>query len=598
MKNFGQQVIAALRQKGAEAALICTEQGDQSGEQSGDQFADQLLRLSRQMIAAGAAEGSRVALIAPQPEEAVRGFLAALHSHTAAPLNPDYTTDEFLFYLQDLRPSLVLLGQGASAAAEAAVAQMGLNTLRFADLAGAELAAEHAPAAPDDVAMILHTSGTTARPKMVALTQANLAASCANIAASLSLDATDRSLCAMPLFHIHGLMASLCAPLLARGSVVLTGKFNPVSFTDALSRFQPTWYSAVPTIHLALINHLEGIGQFPDHSLRLIRSSSASLPPSVIARLETAFGAPLIEAYGMTEASHQIAANPLPPAQRKPGTVGPASGTEIDVVDDAGTPLAAGVTGHVVIRGAGVTPGYIDHPEANAEGFRGGSFWTGDLGFLDPEGYLTLTGRSKEQINRGGQKISPREVDEALMDIEGIADAVAFAMPHDSLGEDLVAAVILQPGQALSAQDIRLRLFERLADYKVPSQIAVVDHIPVGATGKRQRLQMWSALKGAFAVAPQPPRDALEFILCEFTAEALGLEEIGRDDNFFNLGGNSIIGLQLSITLGGLLGCHVVPSALFRFPTVEALADHLRPQMSQDNLDRLEAAVQDSAEDA
>ncbi len=350
---------------------------------------------------------------------------------------------------------------------------------------------------------------------MVQLTQQNLATSCTGIAQSLALSTEDISLCAMPLFHIHGLMASLGAALCAGGAVVLAGKFQPEDFVESLQRHRATWFSAVPTIHLVLIQHLEKRADPLPHNLRFTRSSSSSLPASVIARMERYFDAPVVEAYGMTEASHQMASNPLPPGIRKPGTVGQARGT---ILDDAGLPLAAGSVGNVVIQGGGVTPGYLQNPKANEEAFRQGGFWTGDLGELDSEGYLTLTGRRKEIVNRGGQKISPREIDEALLEIEGITDAVAFAQPHQSLGEDLVAAVCLEPGSALSPDTIRSQLFSQLINYKTPSQIVIVERIPVGATGKRQRLQMWQALGSQFAKTFRPPQSAVEIILCEFTA--------------------------------------------------------------------------------
>jgi acyl-CoA synthetase (AMP-forming)/AMP-acid ligase II len=449
------------------------------------------------------------------------------------------------------------------------------------------------PSAPG---LILHTSGTTARPKMVQLSQENLATSCTSIAQSLALSPADISLCAMPLFHIHGLMASLGAALISGGAVVLAGKFQPEAFVDSLQRYRVTWFSAVPTIHLVLIQHLEKRTEPLVHDLRFIRSSSAALPASVIARMERYFDAPVIEAYGMTEASHQIASNPLPPGLRKPGTVGQARGTRIAILDDAGLAVAAGMVGNVVIEGGGVTAGYLENPQANAEAFQEGGFWTGDLGHLDREGYLTLTGRRKEIVNRGGQKISPREVDEALLEIEGVTDAVAFAQPHASLGEDLVAAVCLAAGCTLTPDAIRAQLFSQLIDYKIPSQIVVVERIPVGATGKRQRLQMWQALGGRFASSFKAPETAVEIILCEFTAEVLDLGRIGLEDNFFNCGGNSILGVKLSVTLGELLGCYIPPTMIFRHPTLGGLADYVTGLLSAQELAELEQAVRDLPE--
>ncbi|WP_415220387.1 non-ribosomal peptide synthetase [Pseudophaeobacter arcticus] len=597
---------AGLARRSAQPALICDEIGPLTG-------ACCLAALDQVILgigAAGCAPGAPVAIIAPLPRHATLGFLACLHAHVAAPLNPAYTTEEFLFYLEDLKPGLVLVGEGASAAAHAAIAAAGLASLVLDDglfhpsaqsrvqspaqapaQARAQVPDLPAMSAPSAPGLVLHTSGTTARPKMVQLSQQNLAISCGNIARSLELSGQDISLCAMPLFHIHGLMACLGAALVTGGGVVLAGKFQPEAVVDQLERHKPTWLSAVPTMHLVLIQYLEKRAAPLSHRLRFMRSSSAPLPASVIARLEHSLGVPVIEAYGMTEASHQIASNPLPPGARKPGTVGQARGTSIAILDDAGQPVAAGTVGNVVIQGGGVTSGYLENPQANSEAFQQGGFWTGDLGELDDEGYLTLTGRRKELVNRGGQKISPREIDEALLEIDGITDAVAFAQPHQSLGEDLVAAVCLRSDADLTPDAIRNQLFTRLIDYKVPSQIAVVDKIPVGATGKRQRLQMWQALQPHFTSSFRAPKTAVEIILCEFTAEALNLERMGLDDNFFNCGGNSILGVQLSVTLGELLGCYIPPTVIFRHPTPSGLSDYVLGLLSEQEIAQLEQAL-------
>jgi acyl-CoA synthetase (AMP-forming)/AMP-acid ligase II len=223
-------------------------------------------------------------------------------------------------------------------------------------------------------------------------------------------------------------------------------------------------------------------------NLRFARSSSSSLPPQVMAELEVTFGCPVIEAYGMTEATHQMASNPLPPAARKPGTVGVASGPEVAIMDEEGEFLKGGETGEIVIKGDNVTAGYENNPKANAENFFNGWFRTGDQGILDNEGYLSITGRLKEIINRGGEKISPREVDEVLMDHPAVQQVVTFAVPHDKLGEDVAAVVVLRDGEQAKENDIRDFTKEHLADFKVPRKIIFLDEIPKGATGKLQRI--------------------------------------------------------------------------------------------------------------
>jgi acyl-CoA synthetase (AMP-forming)/AMP-acid ligase II len=224
------------------------------------------------------------------------------------------------------------------------------------------------------------------------------------------------------------------------------------------------------------------------HPLRFIRSSSSALPVPVIAELEAAFGAPVIEAYGMTEAAHQMASNPLPPARRKPGTVGPSAGPEIAIMADDGTLLGAGATGEIVIRGDNVTSGYESNPKANAEAFVNGWFRTGDQGVLDAEGYVSITGRLKEIINRGGEKISPREIDEVLMEHPCVLQVVTFGIPHAKLGEEVGAVVVLREGMEATEQQLREFVAERVADFKVPRKLLFRDEIPKGATGKLQRI--------------------------------------------------------------------------------------------------------------
>jgi len=313
-------------------------------------------------------------------------------------------------------------------------------------------------------------------------------ASARNIAATLELSAKDRGLNIMPLFHIHGLMAGLLAPLSRGGTVIATPGFNALRFFGQLKEKRPSWVTAVPTMHQAILarapHNREVIESVP---LRFLRSSSSSMPPQVIGKLEAAFGAPLIESYGMTEAAHQMASNPLR-GVRKPGAVGPAAGPEIAVMGEDGALLGPGQIGEVVIRGDNVFAAYENNEKANAEAFRDGWFRTGDQGTLDADGYLTLTGRLKEIINRGGEKISPREVDEALMDHPAVAQVVCFAMKHDKLGEDVAAAVVLREG--LSATEAELRAFvgEKLAAFKVPRRVLFLAEIPKGATGKLQRI--------------------------------------------------------------------------------------------------------------
>jgi len=454
----------------------------------------------------GIGRQDRVAIVLPNGPEMATAFISVAAAACAAPLNPAYRADEFEFYLGDLHAKALIVEHGSQSAALAVAAKLGIPVLEllpadagagaFSLRATAGAAAASAPtAAPasapaaDDLALILHTSGTTSRPKIVPLTQANICASAGNVGATLQLTARDIGLNIMPLFHIHGLIAGLLAPLAAGSTVFCTPGFNALKFFAWMQEARPTWYTAVPTMHQTIVARAaQNQAIIAAHPLRFLRSSSASMPPQVIAELESVFGAPLIEAYGMTEAAHQMASNPLPPALRVPGSVGLAAGPQVAIMDQQGQLLPAGATGEIVIQGGNVTAGYENNPKANAEAYVGRWFRTGDQGVMDPQGYLRITGRLKEIISRGGEKISPREVDEILMDHPAVQQVVTFGIPHDKLGEDVGAAVVLHPGQAVSEKELREFVAIRLADFKVPRKILFLDEIPKGATGKLQRI--------------------------------------------------------------------------------------------------------------
>ncbi len=450
----------------------------------------------------GIGPGDRVGIVLPNGPEMATAFLTVAAVCCAAPLNPAYKADEFAFYLSDLKPAALILTEGGSQAASEVAGRLGIPVLNLVTAAGdaagvfrlegAPPAGDARPvraAGPDNPALVLHTSGTTARPKIVPLTNANIVASARHIAGSLALAPSDVCLNVMPLFHIHGLIAAVTASLSAGAAVSCTPGFNAFKFAELLGEVRPTWYTAVPTMHQAILMRMRAhADQARAASLRFIRSSSASLPPQVMAELEEVFGAPVIEAYGMTEAAHQMASNPLPPRARKPGAVGVAAGPEIAIMDDDNIILPQGEVGEVVIRGPNVTLGYDSNPAANAKAFTEGWFRTGDQGRLDEEGYLFLTGRLKEQINRGGEKISPLEVDVVLLDHPAIAQACTFGIPHDKLGEEVGVAVVLRPEMTATEAEIREFASARLAAYKVPRRVLVMDDIPKGATGKIQRI--------------------------------------------------------------------------------------------------------------
>ncbi|MGQ0578147.1 MAG: acyl--CoA ligase [Betaproteobacteria bacterium] len=467
-----------------------------------------LRQLARDTLSAlnaiGIGRNERVAIVLDNGPEMAAAFLSVAAGATAAPLNPGYRADEFEFYLTDLNARLLIVEQNKTSPAIDVANKLGVPiarvatarergagsfTLIFAEGQAASLPPRPGPASADDIALVLHTSGTTSRPKMVPLGQRNVCASARNVRQTLALTASDRGLNIMPLFHIHGLIAGILAPLSAGGEVCCTTGFNALKFFAWMAEVHPSWYTAVPTMHQAILSRAANNGDvIKANPLRFIRSSSSSMPPQVIRELEAAFFAPVIESYGMTEAAHQMASNPLPPEVRKPGTVGVHAGPEVCVIDLDGNPLPPGVAGEIAIRGDNVMSGYENNPKANAEAFTNGWFRTGDQGVMDAEGYLTITGRLKEIINRGGEKISPREVDEVLMDHPAVQQCVTFAVPHDKLGEDVAAAVVLRDGVQASEKDLREFAAKRMADFKVPRKILLVAEIPKGATGKLQRI--------------------------------------------------------------------------------------------------------------
>jgi len=461
-------------------------------------------RIAAVLAAHGVGRGDRVAIALPNGPRSATAFLSVASFVTAAPLNPALSGRELEFSLRDLGARMLLMPDGADGVLRRVAESLGLEVLgvRGGDDGPAgwfELAGQAATAGefavprtgPDDVALVLQTSGTTSRPKTVPLRQRNLAASARHVREALRLTAADRCLNVMPLFHIHGLVACLLAPLSAGGCVCCTAGFNPLRFFSDLAESGATWWSAVPTMHQAILARAaRNAERIAASRLRFIRSSSSPLPPSVARDLESVFGAPVIEAYGMTEAAHQVASNPLPPGVRRPGSVGPAAGPEVAIMDERGNLLPPGTAGEIVMRGPNVFDGYEARPDANAESFVDGWFRTGDQGVMDADGYLTLTGRLKEIINRGGEKISPREIDEALLEHGAVRQAVAFAIPHPLLGEDVGAAVVLKEGARATENELRAFVAERLAAFKVPATLRIVEELPRGATGKVRRLEM------------------------------------------------------------------------------------------------------------
>jgi len=471
-----------------------------------EDFRKAVVALAREMIGNGITKGSTVAFALPNTLEYIAVFFAAAKAAAvAAPLNPAYKAAEFDFYLQDTSAKLLLLPDTGNAEGEKAATALGIKVFGvFGEEGKIRLDAigtagqKPLPASvlqlpraqPEDTALFLHTSGTTSKPKGVPLLHRNLLTSVKNIVGTYELSEKDTSYLVMPLFHVHGLMAGLLSALAAGGKVVLpaAGKFGAQVFWGDIKKYGATWYTAVPTIHQILLARAAESKDHEGVTLRFIRSCSASLAAAVLEQLESTFKAPVLEAYAMTEAAHQMTSNPLPKhGSRKPGSVGKGTNVKIAILLEDGKEAPVGEVGEVCIQGQNVTPGYHNRPEANTEAFAFGWFHTGDQGKLDAEGYLTLTGRLKELINRGGEKISPLEVDAALLASPAVAEAVAFAAPDQKYGEEVMAAVVLKPGQKATEEEILANAKTQLGDFKVPKKLFVTESLPKTATGKIQR---------------------------------------------------------------------------------------------------------------
>jgi acyl-CoA synthetase (AMP-forming)/AMP-acid ligase II len=545
--------------------------------------------------AMGLGRHDRVAVVLPNGPEMAVAVLGVAASATCLPTNPAYGAEELDRYFADLQPR-ALITQVDSPARRVALSR----GVRVIDLSTAgdmqaglfTLTSDHgtltsdrgsAPSRdtvdPSDVALLMTTSGTTSRPKIVPLTHANICTAACGWGTPLALTETDRCLNVMPLFHGHGLIGTVLASLASGASVICTPRCDINSFFGWLTEFRPTWYSAVPTMHQAILaearRHRE---RSADHRLRFVRSGSAPLPPHVIAELEQTFATCVIEFCGITEtAASPVACNPLPPRLRKVGSIGLPVELDVAIMDEGGAFLPSRQTGQVVVRGASVMSGYDADSIATKAAFAGDWFKTGDLGFFDDDGYLFLAGRIKEIINRGGQKIAPSQVDEVLLEHPAVAEAVTFAVPHPTLGEDVAAAVVLRPAAKVTPKDIRQFAMGRLATFKVPRQVQIVAEIPKGPTGKVQRvglaekLGLGSAASRTFAA----PRTPLETILARIWADVLRLDQVGIHDDFFAMGGDSLLAAHVLTSIHDAMHLEVGVVSLFDAPTVAEMAEYL-----------------------
>ena len=551
----------------------------------------------------GIKRNERVAIVMPNGPEMITAFLAVTAVATCAPLNPAYSLEEFKIYLTDVNAKAVIVRAGLATNAVDAACELGITLITLIPKADGEAGAfefilrEHTQVADleladsDDVALVLHTSGTTGRPKIVALTHRNIHTSAVNIASSLALSPEDICLNVMPLFHVHGLIGAVLASFAAGGGVISTSGFDTNKFFAWLEDYSPTWYTAVPTLHQAVVSQ----GEKQDnrnfkHKLRFIRSSSSALPPIIGQKLENLFLAPVIEAYGMTEASHQIAVNPLPPGKRKPGSVGKAAGCQVSIMDAGGNQLLPGITGEIVVCGENVIQGYEISSETSQQSFHEGWFRTGDQGYIDEDGYVFINGRIKEIINRGGENISPREIDEVLLRHPAVQQAVTFAIPHPTVNEVAGAIVVLHKQMNVSERDLRQFAAEHLAYFKVPTIIVFAEDIPKGPTGKIQRVGLEQKLDitlpeadNAASESDDGPDRPEEQMIAAFWLEVFAFPKIGINDDFFAVGGNSIQAMQIIARIREKTGVELQFAEFFNAPTILELAALVKKRNTGNN---------------
>lgn len=465
-----------------------------------DSLRQQVLAMADALASLDIQRGDRVAIAMPNGLPTIVSFLAASIAGTAAPLNPAYPYEEFLFFLRDTDSKVLLcppvgppFARSAAADLKIPIVSVGMTEKGVAHIIDAPSGKKAVEPTADDIALVLHTSGSTGRPKRVPLRHFNLAVSAANIASTYALTEEDVSLCIMPLFHIHGLIGSAMSTLLSGGTLVVPTKFNALTFWKTVRKHRVTWYSGVPTMHQLLLarTHHKPVDAA---TLRFLRSCSAPLSAELIHKIEGIFGVPFVEAYGMTEAAHQMTSNPLPPRYRKAGSVGVGTGIRIGVMDKDGNQLSQNQRGEIVIQGASVFRGYENNPEANARALVNGWFRTGDEGYLDDDCYLHLTGRIKDIIIRGGENVAPHEVDEILLKHSAVSAAVTFGCPHPTLGEEVAAAVVLHDPHGATEAELLKHCREFLAEYKCPKKLYLVTSIPTTATGKIRRRAVAAAL--------------------------------------------------------------------------------------------------------
>ena len=585
-RTIGEVIRAHAELRPKQAAIV----GSDFSAVSYRMLQDEIDEVRAALRHAGFDRDARIAVAIANSAQAARAIIAIACSATAVPIDPKLTVAEVERCLLVVRPQAVLVLRDTNSATrtaaeqrgfpiiEASVAKDGRLQLAVPSIGPSSPPDEPNPAAP---AFILHTSGTSADPNLVPFSHRNMQAVIERLQTWFELTPQDRCLNVSPVYYSHALTTTLLPPLMTGGSVAFPANPTNVDLSEWFSELRPTWYSAGPTLHLSVLEKAEARADARTmHSLRFISTAGAPISADVQQRMQTVLGVPVLEHYGSSETA-QIASNRPPPGPSKSGTVGIPWPGIVGIVDDDGKPMSVGQRGAVVVRGPSVMSGYLNAPERNRSIFQDGWFRTGDIGSIDEEGFLSLHGRDKELINRGSEKISPLEIDQALMSHPGVAQAAAYGVPHPRLGEDVAAAVVLHPGALVTPLELRDFLGTKLAAFKVPRRISILDELPKGITGKllRRRLAESTQEKAQHAGLSE---ERLHADLLQLWRRILKTEKISLDDDFFEIGGDSLLAMDVSLELGRLVGQTLPESILFEAPTVRELAKSVAREMDRE----------------
>jgi acyl-CoA synthetase (AMP-forming)/AMP-acid ligase II/acyl carrier protein len=545
--------------------------------------------VGEQLHAAGIGSSSRVGILLPNgPEAVVFGVSIAAHA-ISVPLILKLTAEELDEELARLRLDAIVLPNWIDSPISIALKDRSLGVFHAGHLVDSlsSIAFDQVRDVPpplrkagvpssDSTALVVRSSGTTGAAKYIRVTHANFLAVAGKVQRWFDLSGDDRSASMTPAYYAGGIKVNILSSLLLGGGVAIPPGPHPEKLAEWISDLRPTWFFVTPTLAQAILESLQSEpGGFEGHSLRFVAVAAGFLAETVRTKLESILRVPVLEFYGLSEAG-VMAANPAPPATHKPGTVGLISPGEVAIKDDRGGLLDPGAVGEIIVRGRSVSPGYLDDTNplpGMIASEDGQDRWlpTGDLGIIDQDGFLTIVGRIKDVINRGGEKVTPYEIERALMLHPAVREAVAFGVPHPRLGENVSAAVVLKPETEVTPSELQSFLHERLAPFKVPQRVHVTSTLPRTETGKIRTSELrenFSNRVGQFV----PPEGDLEWLIADIWQRLLGRTDIGVEENFFEAGGDSLMTAEMIVEVETLTRRRIPLSALQGVLTIRQLA--------------------------